>query len=1036
MTSPQTALVHAPFAGGLAQKTDPRHVSFGELLTAQNVRQDKNGRLVKRPGCTTLASTMGGTALNTGAGRVVPYDDNGLLVIDGYRAGVYAPAKGADLIFRDEVPEAVITRKGGAHTAINAAGFDQATDGTYIVRTWIEFTSSGNQFGPWYYSYWTAEDATTGALVSGPNILANGSALSAARVVYFNGVFAFVWMGSSTTLVGATFAAGTWLSGTLATLRSDVAAGPPNVGLSFAVDATATRLILAYTVTSGGPGSLRIYAYDSTLVQKGTVSPTETTVGHSPIFPALAATTGEGIWLCYFDGTGGTQVRAGYYAATDALTEIVAPFSAYTPSNLHTQEAANMAVCRLSATQAVVVAAYFQDTFTTYIVQPVISTSGTVARVAVETYSLLPASKPFVRSGKSYCWAYVGQGASSGTSQYSYALLNLETDVLSTSRHARVVGRSAVRFSAPEGDKGSQDILCSVLSPSTDKYISVFRTRLSDLRFASNVATADFAHPGRWQAAKLGPTTYFAGGSPAFFDGATFAEIGFEDYAQNLSATQAVSTGLAAGTYQYVVVYEWLDAHGEVHRSIPSAPLSVAVAASNTTVTLVFRTLGLTEKSDSDTAYFPTILANVYRTTAGSTGPFYQVFQPSQVPQMRADDPNTLQAVQDNFADGAINTNPQLYTGLVGTAASAVDNVAPPSFTCLVAHRGRLFGIGDDERTLWFSKQYVPGESVAFADEFTIPCDDRIVALASLDSNLVLFGTSRIWTLSGDGPNDGGLNSDYGLPQPVATDQGCVDPRSVVVTQEGVFFQSAVGLYLLDRGLNVSYVGPAVDDDLTTYPTIAAATVHPTGQHVLFTANGSSTGVRLVYDYRTKHWYRDVVNGGTTVVSSCAWPSPTGNVLVWLDSAGKVWKEDSTTWLDNGSWVTMSAELAFVHAPSASADGTGVQGYQRAHRVTFLGYRFSACDLRVDIGQDYLGTYGQTKTWTASGTIDGLVTLPIVQLSEHVAQQKTEAVRVKFTDAAPTGDALGTGQGLAFLSAGFEVEPLHDTFRLPATQKG
>ena len=158
------------------------------------------------------------------------------------------------------------------------------------------------------------------------------------------------------------------------------------------------------------------------------------------------------------------------------------------------------------------------------------------------------------------------------------------------------------------------------------------------------------------------------------------------------------------------------------------------------------------------------------------------------------------------------------------------DNAGPPCFLHVCVHKSRVWGIAEDGRTLWFSKAFTQGEAVSFSDDFTIYLEDsngQAIGLASMDDKLVIFTKGRVYYLYGEGPNDAGALSDYPSPIRIVSPVGCIESRSLVVTPAGVFFQSLIGIHLLTRGLEVQFVGQAVQDVLATYPKIRSAILHP-----------------------------------------------------------------------------------------------------------------------------------------------------------------------------------------------------------------
>jgi len=48
-------------------------------------------------------------------------------------------------------------------------------------------------------------------------------------------------------------------------------------------------------------------------------------------------------------------------------------------------------------------------------------------------------------------------------------------------------------------------------------------------------------------------------------------------------------------------------------------------------------------------------------------------------------------------------------------------------------------------------------------------------------------------------------------PSLIPTDTGTINPRSIVLTPMGIMYQSEKGIYLLDRSLQVSYIGADVE---------------------------------------------------------------------------------------------------------------------------------------------------------------------------------------------------------------------------------
>ena len=79
-----------------------------------------------------------------------------------------------------------------------------------------------------------------------------------------------------------------------------------------------------------------------------------------------------------------------------------------------------------------------------------------------------------------------------------------------------------------------------------------------------------------------------------------------------------------------------------------------------------------------------------------------------------------------------------------------------------------------------------------------------------MDGRLVVFKRAVIQAITGAGPNDLGQGA-FNPPQAASTAIGTSIPGSVVAMPDGIMFQSSKGIWLLDRGLGLTYVGAPVE---------------------------------------------------------------------------------------------------------------------------------------------------------------------------------------------------------------------------------
>jgi hypothetical protein len=131
-----------------------------------------------------------------------------------------------------------------------------------------------------------------------------------------------------------------------------------------------------------------------------------------------------------------------------------------------------------------------------------------------------------------------------------------------------------------------------VLDSSTSKYYWANATQNPDLDGVPTVTEMSLGSTARRQTATLGGRVYIAGGVSLVFDTRMLTESGFTERPRIVSLTGSNSTGelLSAGTYDYRVHQEQVDAFGDLHLSPPSAILSVTLGASDDTVTALVST--------------------------------------------------------------------------------------------------------------------------------------------------------------------------------------------------------------------------------------------------------------------------------------------------------------------------------------------------------------------------------------------------------------------------------------------------------------
>ncbi|HTQ44437.1 MAG TPA: hypothetical protein VMI75_16865, partial [Polyangiaceae bacterium] len=542
------------------------------------------------------------------------------------------------------------------------------------------------------------------------------------------------------------------------------------------------------------------------------------------------------------------------------------------------------------------------------------------------------ASKPFSYAGIPYV-----NVAFESEQQSTYFTVNFQTGDIVSKVNAGLGGGliQDSDYQVPE---------CVQVSPGVFKYANLVKglpnteggTILSLL--GVNATRLDFADTNHFLSEAINGGFYTVGGILQSYDGVRYVESGFHIYPEGVTSSTSSSGGsMGSGTFDYAVTYEWTDNTGAILPSTPSPIVSVTIASGSTnSVTLTIPTLRLTKKTG--------VRIVVYRTAANGTL-LYRVT--SAIAPVYNDPTVDTVSFTDTLADASITSNGLMYTQPLAVGSNPVlPNDAPPACSLIAAFDDRLvLGGLDDGYTILPSQQSLANVPMQFSLALAIRVDPdggTITALARMDDKLVIFKESAIFYLAGSGPDATGANSQWGDPVGVPSGGvGCVNPNSVVLSPIGLLFQSSNGIYLLDRGLNVTYKGAPVE--AFTSPAgealaLNSATLLP-NQWVVFT---TESGTALVYDFFYDQW--------STFTNHSAVDSDLylggGNTLVWAKSDGTVYEQTPTSFTDDGQPIAFSLTTAWINP------GT-IQGYQRVYHGFLLGTYKGDHTLNVWCGFDY-----------------------------------------------------------------------------------
>lgn len=537
----------------------------------------------------------------------------------------------------------------------------------------------------------------------------------------------------------------------------------------------------------------------------------------------------------------------------------------------------------------------------------------------------------------------------------------------------------------------------------------------------------DFSYDNNaMQSATLADTIYFSGGVPTYYDGKLLNEVGFYCVPHITNVQSGAPGSFASGsTYLFTCLFQQYDGAGDLHVSPTCVPFSFTqtTGAGTTAILTSVYLNGYTRRQRRLLTDRPRMDIGVYITQAGGTTYTQKEVVGPNLPQQ-------IDFTRTPYASTASTAAKALYT-----TGGGLDAVIPPCFTAICTHKNRIWGIGDDERTVWFSTQKRERVAPFFNEVLTFRIDDDglpLTALGSLDDNLIIFKSNKIYYVSGDGPNENGTGSTLSSPQFVNTDVGCDNPRSVVRVPNGIVFSGAGSIYMLSRGLTLSNIGKRVQTILTNFPVISSVHVSSSSNQVRFCCNqtnSNSSGVILCYDYELDRWYKHTYyprgNSDTVAAHGSAVDSQGRQWLMFWD--GKCVRENFTIYRDAGS----SYETPDAYVQTAHLQAAGKNGFMRVQKVGAMYAQLGTDNnLRFDIKQNFGIAFQQNKTFS-SATI---TSLNQENIQVHLTKPECQAISVKLTQ--QIGSTPTSYQGLSFIGLVFTVGTEGGQFRVAPSAQG
>lgn len=511
-------------------------------------------------------------------------------------------------------------------------------------------------------------------------------------------------------------------------------------------------------------------------------------------------------------------------------------------------------------------------------------------------------------------------------------------------------------------------------------------------------------------ARELSGTTFFPGGMVTQYDGSSVDLATFPAYPEFAGASTGVGGSMTpSGVYQYVMTYKTIDANGRVRRSAPSIPVQVTLGAGDGSATITASTsrIGpLPNVSDPIIEFWragPAAAGGIVYNKVGETASFTTINTRAFFDLMSDVNAAAAELLYDPLANGGV-----------------LNNFPSPSTQLLEVLDNRVFIVSAENPTeIWPSKEYKTGQGLAFHPNLVIRITGSpITALAAMDGRLVAFQSDSLWVIPiGAGPNDQGQGT-FGDPQLVSRNVGCIDPGSVVATPDGIMFQARQGIYLLTRGLDVQFIGAGIEQTMSDNGQpgfVSAALVGGTSQaRFVSSANTISATIAFTWDFYFKQWFIwNLTNQSHSLIDATS----VGRTFYVVDGQGSVFNETPGAFSDRGSVIAWTVGLP-------------------ALAVGQLGGWFLTYGLRV------IGTYEGPHTLTIQtepsyqpvnqeiGTIVVASAPTDYQFERRVARQKSTSIQPLVT-ITPSG--LTEGARISAMSLVVGIKP--GRYPLPAARR-
>lgn len=904
-----------PFGQGIDTKTDPNQVMTGKMLALQNAVFNK-GYLQKRNGFAdftilpnanqTTITTLNGNLLATGSNLYAFASETN----QWYNQGIIQPVN---------LTTQALVRNSTSQTATDAA---VAPSGIACI-TYIDAS----------VAYYQISDSVTGQLIIARTNLPTTATNPRVYLLGRNFIITFIATVAGTPHLR--YISIPVLMSDTPTAAIDISTSVSSLTAGYDAYVMNGRLYFAWDGNDGG-GAIRMAYLTASLL----VSSTHIITGHTSTLMSVTADIATGTGVVYATFWNSSDNNAYTTAVNQNLVQILAP----------TQVISNKVINEITSVADAMVCKIFYENAHNYSYAAIksdfisklsITQAGSVSSTTVMLRSVGLASKAFIDvSGIVYMLVTYG-----GAFQPSYFLSDEAGNIIMRLAYSNAGGYESSQVLP---NISINDSIIQIPYLIKDLLVAVNKTQgatnVAGIYSQTGINLATFEiNQSEQYSSEIARTLHLTGGMLWEYDAVKPVEHGFQVWPEDITVSTSGSGGfISAQQYFYVFTYEWTDGQGNLHRSAPSIPTGIVTSGATSTNTINVPTLRLTYKTGQN----PVRIVG-YRWSAAQQN-YYQ-FTSINSPVLNDTTVDSV-VVTDTLADASILGNTLLYT-----TGGVIENIAAPANIASTLYRNRLMLIdAEDENLIWYSKQVVQGTPVEMSDLLTMFISPTIgaqgstggaKALASMDDKFIIFKKDAIYYVTGNGPDATGANNDFSEPIFITATVGCSNPKSIVMTPSGLFFQSDKGIWLLGRDLSTQYVGASVEA-YNDFEVKSALSIPATNQIRITLEDGTV----LMYDYYYSQWG---TFNGIPAISATLYQG----LHTYLRAEGLIRQETPGVYLDGSNPVLLSFTTAWLKL-------TGLTGFQRAYRFYFLGNFISPHKLNIQIAYDYDPSVTQTTIIT------------------------------------------------------------------------